>query len=381
MFPISCFADARQLNLDVSSFYPWVHDIMRAMKTDAGRQQSQTSGNRRLRVVRHTKSDISVYGYLGWWSHHLSQAGLGTIDKSQNRYVRFVGRVFRKLGLNRSITRNPQQAYLMVIGWNSDSHTFPICYRNELIPYCLDMWPGGFDELAKIFMRHRVKTAFFSARDVARHFQQRMPGLQCYWAPEASEPRLYDPSRPLVERTTDVIEYGRGLARLDQVRSHLDADGKTCIWNRGTHWHFETNQQLHDALADSKISLSFPASVTNPERARGVETATLRYFEAIASKTIPYGHAPDELIDLFGFNPVIEMDEDDPAGQLLNILNNLGRYQLLVDKSHRRFLEVGCWSSRAVSMLLVLKRHGYAVPESGVTAVAVEETVFAIDGG
>jgi hypothetical protein len=66
----------------------------------------------------------------------------------------------------------------------------------------------------------------------------------------------------------------------------------------------------------------------------------------MASKCIIVGHAPQELIDIFGYNPVIEAEEGNEFEQIESLLDNLDSFQGLVERNYNRLLEVGTWKSR-----------------------------------
>jgi hypothetical protein len=91
--------------------------------------------------------------------------------------------------------------------------------------------------------------------------------------------------------------------------------------------------------------------MTHPERSGGVETVTLRYFESLASRCLVVGKCPAELHDLFGYNPIIEIDAHRPSEQIIEILTEIDRYQEFVDKNRARLLEVGTWDARVKEML------------------------------
>jgi hypothetical protein len=112
-----------------------------------------------------------------------------------------------------------------------------------------------------------------------------------------------------------------------------------------------------EGLGRSRISICFPCSETNPERAVTVETVTHRYFESIASKCLILGHAPKELIDLFGYNPVIEVAWGSEFEQIRSLLNNIATYQEFVERNYERLLEVGTWESRIAMILSEVRRH------------------------
>ena len=49
--------------------------------------------------------------------------------------------------------------------------------------------------------------------------------------------------------------------------------------------------------------------MTQPEVAGDIETLTQRYWECMFSRMVMVGHAPQELIDFIGYNPVIELSD------------------------------------------------------------------------
>jgi hypothetical protein len=125
------------------------------------------------------------------------------------------------------------------------------------------------------------------------------------------------------------------------------------------HIIFPTREALVKGLSDSKISVCFPSSLTHPQRSGDVETVTYRYFESMASGCLLWGKCPQELSDLFGYNPVIEADRRDPYGQLDEILQNSGKYSELVDRNYQRLLEVGTWRVRAAAMLEIINNQDF----------------------
>ena len=69
---------------------------------------------------------------------------------------------------------------------------------------------------------------------------------------------------------------------------------------------------------------------------------------------IPYTliiHAPEELVEMFAYNPIIEADLERPFEQLYDILQSIDDYQGFVNRNHDRLLEVGTWDVRAAQIL------------------------------
>ena len=101
-----------------------------------------------------------------------------------------------------------------------------------------------------------------------------------------------------------------------------------------------------DGLARSRISICVPSNITHPARAGDVETMTIRYLQSMVSKCLVVGYAPKEMIELFGYNPVVEIDMENPADQLLDILNNFVKYTPLIEKNYNSVLKNHTWRQR-----------------------------------
>lgn len=277
----------------------------------------------------------------------------------RNSLLRQVGRALAKLHLIRNLVRT-STVQICVVSFGSDTNLFPGAYVRESIVYCFDCWPEHFRQWEGLFRRHAVRVAFFSARVVKDHFRSRLQQTTCLWLPEATEPALYCPEKPLAARHIDVIEYGRRYQPYHEaILSDPPWRGFIHHFGRAPHrLAFETPREFIAALGDSKVSVCFPCSMTFPGRS-AYETATHRYFESMASKCIVVGHCPSELANLFGYNPVVEADMLRVTEQLRQVLLSPERFQALVDKNYARLLEVGTWDKRVQQMLEVLQTLGY----------------------
>jgi hypothetical protein len=240
-----------------------------------------------------------------------------------------------------------------------EKKTFPFSYWTEIIPYTFDCWPMFYDWWASFYRRERVRIAFISARQSAQYFADLLPNMTSVWLPEAVDPTEYCASKPLEERVVDVLEMGRRLDHYhNRIADRLAQSNLVHLYDRGTEKAiFPGRAELVDGLAHSKILICFPRSQTHPEVAGAVETVTYRYFQAMASNCLIVGHAPQELIDLFGYNPVIEVQKGEEFEQLEWVLHNLNSFTALVERNYTRLLEVGTWKSRVEIILDVLREH------------------------
>ena len=87
-------------------------------------------------------------------------------------------------------------------------------------------------------------------------------------------------------------------------------------------------------MGDAKVTIALPRSMTQPEIAGDIETLTQRYWECMFSRMVMVGHAPQELVDFIGYNPVVELRDDISAEDLIaDVLEHIDDYQPLVDRN------------------------------------------------
>ena len=313
---------------------------------------------RNINLIITEETGVWTYPVLGL-EKALIASGVRPVSQKSTGFWRFLTKAQARAGMVRNFWKAGKDIYLAILMGPANYRLFPYSYFREAVIYGFDCWPAQFPRWEAFLRRNRIRLAFFTARHSAEYFSQKIPGMKGEWLPEAVEPEAYHHSKGLEERSIDVLELGRRNETLHQAitqrlkesrRVHLYEPEKGRIV-------FPTREGLVQGLADSKISVCYPSSITHPERSGEVETVTHRYFESMASGCILWGKCPQELRDLFGYNPVIEVDERSPYEQLEEILQNLGSYQELVCRNYQRLLEVGTWRVRAAAMLEVLKGY------------------------
>ena len=297
-------------------------------------------------------------------NHALVAAGLPAYRLQRFGPVRLLGRALGRFKINRRLVTLPGRALLANLAWPNDGRTFPYGWCREIIPWIIDCWPHDYHKWEHLLRRNRTRLAFVSSQGSVRYFNERIKGLTCVWMPEACDPRVYSPEKPLAARAIHALELGRHRKPYhDAIAAPLAAAGlKHLFASDGVRTPiFPDQDSLFRGLGDTQVSVCFPKSMTHEKASGGLETVTLRYFESMASRCLIVGHAPSELVDLYGYNPVIEADERDPAGQLLAILRDIGGYQALVDRNSQRLLEVGTGEARARDIIAALKERGFRV--------------------
>lgn len=293
----------------------------------------------------------------------LASAGVPAHFNAASRPAKLLARALARAGLMRRIVDLSGTAYFVPIMLLSEARLFPQCYFAETIVYAFDCWPALYGRWEKFFRRHRMRIAFFSARSSAEHFTKALSDMESIWLPEAVEASQYDGNKPLEQRSIDVLELGRRWDRYhDQIVAPLAKAGRVHKFQSAPgQIIFPTTAELTAGFADAKISICFPSSLTHPQRSGDVETVTHRYFESMASRCIVVGHCPVELEALFGYNPVVEAETENAAGQIEAILRAPDAYAALVERNHARLMEVGTWDVRVATLLAVLRERGYGM--------------------
>ncbi|RZJ58543.1 MAG: glycosyltransferase family 1 protein [Hymenobacter sp.] len=230
------------------------------------------------------------------------------------------------------------------------SKTFPYFALNYdlRVLWTYDVWEPRYAEVAELVRESRVGLLLLSSWQATEHFRGlNLAGCTVQWVPETINPATYR-SKPWAERTTNLLSFGRSFldyhrrvvagCQAHQITYKYQEQSETKdVATQGMKTaalQFPTEEAFLDGLADAQICLCFPRSLTHPQLAGEVSTLTLRYLQAMAAKCLVLGAAPLEATRLFGYNPVVEVDWQDPVGQLQTILRNPAPYQALIERNY-----------------------------------------------
>jgi len=314
-----------------------------------------------LRFLRTTNCPaVGCYPLLSI-DHEMEKARINAISNHQGGAETFISKAISKSHLIWNLRRSDKGPVFVGLMGLTESCTFPFSYWTEIVPFCFDCWPNHYRRWTAFFKRHRVRIAFFSARQSAQYFSNALPAMKSVWLPEATSPSEYYPSIPWSQRNIDVLELGRRNDIFhDSIVQQLAQANKSHLFERKKgEIVFPDRTTFIKGLARSKISVCFPCSQTHPERSGDVETVTHRYFESMASKCLIMGHAPQELIDLFGYNPIIEADRGHEFEQIESLLNGSDATERLIERNYMRLLEVGTWEIRVAEILNILAKFPF----------------------
>lgn len=236
--------------------------------------------------------------------------------------------------------------------------TFPDYALYEVIPFFWDVWPENFEKTFAWLKKHEVKTAIFTSSQAAEMVKTKFPVMNVLAVTEGIDVENYSAGKQLKDREIDFLEYGR---EIDHIVKYSVADKIRYVRGKRNGKPIFSQQELIENLANSKVVAAYTKKWTNPEQAGDIDTLTQRYWECMLSGCIMIGHAPKELVDLIGYNPVIEVDREKPDEQLMNILANITDYQELADKNRNSAIKYGDWKYSMQRVMKFLQEKGYTL--------------------
>ena len=269
-----------------------------------------------------------------------------------------VSTLTRLLRFFRSRIRRESEKYYLSIGF-----LFPVGLQFKTFPYfdlparfrvlwTYDMWDYEVPKLLATAEAHDIKLIFVTSRQATERLNAISNGrYACYWLPEAVAVERYR-SKPMSQRRIDVIQFGRRWLEYHH-RIERFCFEKGIVYRYQSKAYdpiFPTRADYLDGLADSKISICVPCAITHPERSGDISTMTWRYLESMASKCLVLGRAPLEMKELFDYDPIIEIDLNRPGEQLLELLNDLPRYEELIERNYDYVTRHHQWTNRIAVM-------------------------------
>ncbi len=295
-----------------------------------------------------------------------SQVVPADANKTVEAVVTGATRLFRKAGLDiGSLARSPRPAsaaeapgkdYFAVMMEIDSARTAPWFIRaGRKSVYLFDAWPARHGDIRQFVETWGIQYAFVSSSQAAERLSQLSDRCTFIWVPEGIDPSRYQ-HRSFLEKDIDVLQLGRRYdAHHPLIVPELQRAGKTYLHEKEKGGIvFPSREEFVDGLARTRISICVPSSVTHPERVGDIETMTLRYLQSMVSKCVVLGHAPAEMVELFGYNPVVEIDMSAPGAQILDLLGRYEDYLPLVERNYAIVTNHHTWATRWERMASVL---------------------------
>lgn len=236
----------------------------------------------------------------------------------------------------------------IVIGFQKEKF-FPYFHfkSNLKVLWMYDAWEPMFPEITTAVKQYQINVLLTASKQSADYFNTlNLPNFKAYWVPEAIDVNQYK-FVEYADRTTDVLQLGRKWNEYHDKIKTIEDDGSVYLYEKKAgEIIFKTRESFLAGMANSKISICVPSDITHPDRTGNISTMTNRYLQSMASKCLILGKLPYDMQLLFDYNPIIEIDMENPVGQLHSILNNFEQYIPLIEKNYKTVKEKHSWNNR-----------------------------------
>jgi len=215
--------------------------------------------------------------------------------------------------------------------------------------YMYDVWPRFHHWIFPLLDFFNIRFVFFSSKQVFEDHIRKYPQSKCksMWLPEAIKASDYH-FKSYPDKDIDVLEFGRLYeAYHDRIAAPLQSKGHNHVYQKpGTALLFPDKSSFVRGLARAKITVCVPSNITHPERAEYISTMTLRYLQAMAAKVLIVGIMPQDMKGLFLYTPIVEIDMERAAAQLLDVLENYQQYIPLIERNYEEVVSNHQWQNR-----------------------------------
>lgn len=209
-----------------------------------------------------------------------------------------------------------------------------------------DAWEPLFSDIEKTVKQYKINLLLTASKQSAEYFNSlNIPNFHSEWVPEAVDSSLYK-FIPYRERTIDVLQLGR---KWNEYHEKIKPIEKKLVYKyekKTGEIIFKSREEFIFGLANSKISICVPSNITHPHVTGNISTITNRYLQSMASRCLILGKIPEDMKSLFDYNPIVEIDEENPIDQIEMLLSNFEDYIPLIEKNYNTVKNLHNWENR-----------------------------------
>jgi hypothetical protein len=211
-----------------------------------------------------------------------------------------------------------------------------------IILYISDAWEPKFERLNGLIKQYDINFIFASYEKAANYLEDR--GRKAYWLPQAINPEIWNDYG--LNKKHELIQFGRKNPTLHKF-GKKNFDKKDYI-----HHFIKGDVNLAKHINKSMYTLVAPRKLQSPNQTGDISPVTLRYYQAIACKSMPAGFKPREFDKIFS-NDVyfLEYENDE---QFLDKLKYFERhkneYWDRVNRNYELVMSNHTWKRRVETM-------------------------------
>ena len=207
------------------------------------------------------------------------------------------------------------------------------------VVYTGDTWEPQLDQLAKLIEQYDISVVFCSYRKARDYLQDTHDAV--YWLPQAIDPAVWTDYN--LTKEYKCIQFGRKNPTLDAFAQEYYPD------NEYVDWYIEGFENLARHINQSKFCLAAPRLLQSPEETGDISPVTVRYYQAMACKSLPAGFKPREFDDIFSDDICfLEYENDEQFAEAIAYYeNHEAEYWQKVNRNYELVMKNHTWRERA----------------------------------
>lgn len=211
------------------------------------------------------------------------------------------------------------------------------------IVYVADAWEPRLSYFSSLIAQYDIDAVFCSYQRATEILRTEYGHSDVYWLPQGIDPSLWCDYG--LDKEYTAIQFGRKNPTLHEFATEQFPDSYV-------EHYIEGDENLGRYINRSWFCLVGPRVLQDPEHTGDISPVTLRFYQAMAGKSMPAGFKPREFDDIFEED--IFMLEFDSREQFLSdiqyYLDNPDEYWEKVERNYDIVMNNHTWADRASEM-------------------------------
>ena len=315
-----------------------------------------------LRIIRFNKEKTrhaSLYDVNEFEESITGFENIKTIPEFNNKYLKKIFRPGIVRIINLFTPKVSSDLFYISMGISEANRSIPYAlFSSNNGLYLFDAWPKYFPIITQIVKAYNITNLFVSSKESAEKLDNLLEKTKVHWCPEGCNPGNYRPF-DFNKKDIDILQFGRkydywhnmvveGFRQHDISYLYEKIKGELVFKNRS---------DFIDGLGRTKISICFPMNITNREISGGVSTMTYRYIQSMLSNCLIVGIKPDEMNYIFDYEPIVQVDFNNPVDQISDILKNFNDYIPLIERNYQECISKHTWVNRWKMIREIIKQQ------------------------
>ena len=220
--------------------------------------------------------------------------------------------------------------------------------NKKIIVYVADAWEPRLDYFSSLIHQYDINAVLCSYQESTNILSNDHENI--YWLPQGIDPSLWRDYGLDKEHTA--IQFGRKNPTLHKIAS--EKFGESYV-----HEYISGDRNLARQINKSRFCLVSPRILQDPDHTGDISPVTLRFYQALACKSMPAGFKPREFDDIF--EDEIFMIEFETQEQFLSdikyYIEHPDEYWARINRNYEITMSNHTWQNRAIELADIVQTN------------------------